>query len=67
MACFYALDQVFHDYGALPAWISTEDSWLADAPTKPGFEKRGLNFDKFSIDAGTVPRQRQIPPEMVLY
>jgi hypothetical protein len=45
MVCFYALDQIFHYHGALSAWISTENSWLADAPTRPGFEKRGLIYD----------------------
>ena len=67
MARIYASDQIIHDYRAQPAWISTEDNWLADALTRPGSEKHRLIFDKFSKEAGVTPRQRQISPEMFLY
>ena len=64
MARIYAMDQIIHDYRAQPAWISTEDNWLADALTRPGSEKHRKIFDDFSRELGATPRQRHISPEM---
>ena len=64
MARLYATHQIQHDYRAEPAWISTEDNWLADSLTRPGSEQHRLIFQKFVSELGVTPVQRHITPEM---
>lgn len=64
MARIYATSQVTHDYRAIPAWISTEDNWVADALSRPNSSKCWGRFESFASSLGARPIQRQISPEM---
>ena len=60
----YATSQITHNYRAVPAWISTEDNWLADALSRPNSPKCWQKFEDFANSLGARPIQRQISPEM---
>ena len=67
MARIYATSQITHDYRAVPAWISTDDNWLADALSRPNSAKGWGRFESFAKSLGARPVQRQITPEMFLF
>ena len=63
----FAMSQIEHDYRVEPAWISTEDNWLADALTRSGSEKHRRIFTNFCNGLGVTPVQRHISPDMFDY
>ena len=64
MARIFALSQIEHNYRVEPAWLSTDDNWLADAFSRPADEKSKRRISDFSAQIGANPIQRHIQPEM---
>ena len=64
MARIFALSQIEHNYRVEPAWLSTDDNWLADAYSRPADDKSKTRIANFVKSIGVNPTQRHIEPEM---